>query len=60
MASFGNRAGSANRNRQLPTEGHLKWELEASLGCLDTPVISHVLSVHEYFTQVEDGGIFSN
>lgn len=37
-----NRAGSANSNRKLPTEGHLKWGLEVSSGCPETTVISHV------------------
>ena len=55
-----NRADSANSNRKLPTEGHSKWGLEGSSGCPETPVISHVLSVRGYFTQMEDGVVFSN
>ena len=55
-----NRAGSANSHRKLPTEGHSKWGLEGSSGCPETPVISHVLTVRGYFTQIEDGIRVSN
>ena len=37
-----------------------KWGLEGSSGCPETPVISHVLTVRGYFTQIEDGIIVSN